>query len=246
MAELTTLPTIDDPRIYAQWTREWPLKERLIAWCYVGSVQHGTHGEVIDDVDLFALVQPPRSLWPFEHWVLQHEELDVLVYSWAKYLRLLAKGNPNMIATLDPEVGLWGHTPLRSELLAAVQSKGVLRHALGYAQGQYAKLLKGKYEGYMGEDRKRLFDQYGYDPKAASHAIRILRFALDFAEGTVRTRRDDAPLLREIKRGGWSVQQIGEEYRRLEHALEVALEWCDWPDHPDTDALDRIYRRGPV
>jgi hypothetical protein len=239
-----TLPTIYDPRIANAWPHAWSLYAHLVGWCYVGSVQHGTHGDVIDDVDLFAVVNPPCSLWPFEHWVWQHEELDVLVYSLPKYLRLLAKSNPNMLATLDPTVGLWLKQPrLRSELHNAVESRAALTAALGYAEGQYAKLEKGKYEGYMGVERKALHDRFGFDPKAAAHTIRILRFALDFADGYVVSRRPDAAELRAIKQGEWSKEQVQLEVARLRDALKVACEQSTWPAQPDSAALDRVYQR---
>lgn len=239
---LTNLPTAADPRIEAHWPHPWSLLRHTKSWCYVGSVQHGTHGDVIDDVDMLLLVDTPTSLWPFEHWVLQHEELDVLVYSWAKYLRLLAKSNPNMLATLDPEVGLWVDRPqLREALLAAVQSRAALTHALGYAKGQYAKLTSGAYQGYMGKERKALVDCFGFDPKHAAHSIRILRFALDFAQGQVRARRPDAAELRGIKRGEWRLARVQAEFERLRVALEAELVASPWPAQPDLAALDDLY-----
>jgi hypothetical protein len=237
------LPTVHDPRITQLWPHEWSLTKHLLSWGYVGSVQHGTHGEVIDDVDLLAIVFPPIVLDPFEHWVLQHEELDVLVYSLAKYLRLLAKANPNMLATLDPEVGLWvgPNAPLRERLLRAVQCKAALHHAAGYARGQFAKLLKGEYQGYMGVERKKLHDQFGFDPKSAAHTIRILRFALDFAHDHVRAKRPDAAELRVIKAGGWSLEQVTAEVRRLHEELAECALRSRWPDHADRTELDKVY-----
>src|SRR5689334_9450445 len=75
----------------------------------MGSHSHGTylppeeaHG--IDDVDLMGFVVPPLEyhigLPRWDHWTLQHEELDVVLYSLEKAVRLLLKSNPNIVGIL--------------------------------------------------------------------------------------------------------------------------------------------------
>ena len=56
----------------------------------------------MDDVDLMGFVVPPiefhLGLPRWEHWRLQVDELDVVLYSLEKAVRLLLKSNPNISA----------------------------------------------------------------------------------------------------------------------------------------------------
>jgi predicted nucleotidyltransferase len=83
--------------------------ESCVMLCYVGSTSHGTSipnsdPNGIDDVDFMAVVLPPApyllGLDVFDVWCQQWEELDVVVYSFHKFVRLLVKSNPNVLGTL--------------------------------------------------------------------------------------------------------------------------------------------------
>lgn len=90
-------------------SHDFKFQESCVMLCYVGSLSHGTtipkdDADGIDDVDLMAVVLPPAGylvgLDAFEVWVGQWEELDVVVYSFHKFVRLLIKSNPNVLGTL--------------------------------------------------------------------------------------------------------------------------------------------------
>lgn len=90
-------------------THGFSFAESCIMLCYVGSSSHGTTIERTDpngydDVDLMAVVIPPPryvlGLHDFDNWVAQWEELDVVVYSFHKFVGLLAKQNPNVLGTM--------------------------------------------------------------------------------------------------------------------------------------------------
>lgn len=121
--------------------------------CYVGSTSHGTSipnddPNGIDDVDLMAVVLPPDSflfgLDQFDGWNQQWEELDVVVYSFHKFVRLLLKSNPNVLGTL----WLRPHDYLLERynwtVLAANRALFATRAAhgsfAGYANGQLLKM----------------------------------------------------------------------------------------------------------
>lgn len=127
--------------------------ESCVMLCYVGSTSHGTsipnadpHG--IDDVDLMAVVLPPANylvgLDDFEVWCQQWEELDVVVYSFHKFVRLLIKSNPNVLGTLwlrdeDYLVRLtpWRQLEESRHLFATRAAHGSFA---GYANGQLQKM----------------------------------------------------------------------------------------------------------
>lgn len=60
--------------------------------------------DALDDIDLMGFVVPPLEyhlgLPRWEHWRMQAEELDVVLYSLDKAVRLLLKSNPNIVGLL--------------------------------------------------------------------------------------------------------------------------------------------------
>ena len=100
-----------DPRIIRAFEAEngFRLEPHLIVLGLMGSHSHGTYmppdePNAIDDVDLMGFVVPPieyhLGLPRWEHWRMQFEELDVVLYSLDKAMRLLLKSNPNIVGLL--------------------------------------------------------------------------------------------------------------------------------------------------
>lgn len=132
-------------------SHDFPLSSAFLG--YVGSQSHGTYvakddPDSIDDVDVMGVCRmPPRyfaGLDSFEHWTHQREELDVVVYSLHKFVRLLLKGNPNVLGLLwlrDEDAlstpDWWVHLRLQRSLFAA---KSVYASFAGYAAGQLERM----------------------------------------------------------------------------------------------------------
>ncbi|HEU4995264.1 MAG TPA: nucleotidyltransferase domain-containing protein [Gemmatimonadaceae bacterium] len=87
----------------------FPLAPHLVVLGLMGSHSHGTYlppeePNAVDDVDLMGFVVPPLEyhigLPRWQHWVMQLDELDVVLYSLEKGFRLLLKSNPNIVGLL--------------------------------------------------------------------------------------------------------------------------------------------------
>jgi uncharacterized protein len=100
-----------DPRIADAFFRDngFPLEPHLVVLGLMGSHSHGTYlppeePNAVDDIDLMGFVVPPLGyhlgLPRWQHWTLQFEELDVVLYSLEKAFRLLLKSNPNIVGLL--------------------------------------------------------------------------------------------------------------------------------------------------
>ena len=100
-----------DPRISAAFeaANGFPLEPHLVVLALMGSHSHGTYvppeePDGVDDIDLMGFVVPPleyhMGLPRWEHWSLQQDELDVVLYSLDKAVRLLLKSNPNIVGIL--------------------------------------------------------------------------------------------------------------------------------------------------
>ena len=94
-----------DPRISDAFARDtgFPLEPHLVVLGLMGSHSHGTYippedPNAVDDIDLMGFVLPPADyhlgLPRWQHWTLQIEESDVVLYSLEKAFRLLLKKQP--------------------------------------------------------------------------------------------------------------------------------------------------------
>lgn len=222
-----------------------------------GSVAHGTYVPnddplSIDDKDLIGICIPPpdRYVGLLEFGSRGTQEIqvdpwDVVIYEHRKALRLLAKGNPNMLCMLwaPPEFTTF-YTAAGEALLASRKlfaTKAAFPAFRGYAQSQLKKMQKGVYHGYMGEKRRALVDQFGYDTKNASHLIRILRQGIDFMRtGELEVYRSDADELLAIKRGAFTYEQVKALAEELDDTLAAAGAESPLPEEPDWDAINKL------
>lgn len=87
----------------------FPLGPHLVVLGLMGSHSHGTYlppqePNAVDDIDMMGFVVPPLEyhlgLPRWQHWTLQVDELDVVLYSLEKAFRLLLKSNPNIVGLL--------------------------------------------------------------------------------------------------------------------------------------------------
>jgi predicted nucleotidyltransferase len=261
--------------LYSQWLEALPSIQMSVPFDLepatpvvfrVGSHSHGTHVPPedptgIDDLDLMVVVIPPPDYVlgskRFEHAEYKHGKLDVVIYDWSKWLRMLSKSNPNVVGTLWLEAddvlapnhqSVFGFDVLgdlfwqRQSLL----SKRMYPAFVGYAQGQLYKMTHTAHQGYMGDKRKRLVEEFGYDVKNAAHLIRLLRMACEaFETGKLQVRRTtDAQELIDIKRGLWSKERVVEEAGAMFVRAEKAHEVSVLRDEPDDLLVHRTMVSG--
>lgn len=100
---------------------------------------------------------------------------------------------------------------------------------------------KGRNIGYMGDKRKRLVLEHGYDAKNAAHCVRLLRMGLElFRDGGFLVSRPDAEEIRSIKTGQWTLEQVKEHARDLFAQIESACQKSPLPEAPDRARVERF------
>src|SRR6266566_7478436 len=160
----------------------------LLGWR--GSVAHGIYLDPndpnsVDDRDLMGIVIAPLDCYfGLKDWgsrgtkEIKIGDWDVVHYEIRKMFSLLLQGNPNVVSLL------W----LPSELYLLEENYGnrIIQHRdifsskkmwtafEGYAWSQHERMKRGEFKGHMSSKRQELFDQYGYDCKAAAHMIRLV------------------------------------------------------------------------
>lgn len=235
------------------WKKLFPHKPLMIG--FRGSISHGlyvppTDPNSICDIDLMGVLIPPMEyfigLKRFEGTESFVGELDIVTYNIQKFIRLLTKGNPNVIGMLwlRPEHYIqtsWGFDTLvlNRELFC---TRNLIKSFLGYADGQLKRMTHLAYQGYMGEKRKQLVKKFGYDTKNAAHLIRLLKMCKEFIEtGRVNVyRTEDRDQLLEIKSGQWSLAAVEKEAGKLFNECKSLEFKYAIPKYPDEDKISRL------
>lgn len=232
-------------------------------WCilhgYRGSIAHGMYEPnsepgSIDDKDTMAVCVPPRGYYYglSEFGSRGTREIvddpwDIVIYEARKMVRLLAQGNPNVLALLWLSPNLYIRKTPAGQLLLDKRDLFIGRHVykpfIGYATQQLYKMEHGAHRGYMGEKRKALVEQHGYDTKNAAHLIRLLRMGIEFLrDGELNVDRGgyDAQDLLAIKHGEWSLERIKAEADRLFKRAEDVADRSTLPVRPDRDKVNEL------
>jgi len=240
------------------------LDDWSIMRCWRGSIAHGLYLPPEDDFgtddwDIYSVCVPPQDYFMgLKTYAskgrgtrdLKVGPWDVSIHEIRKFFRLLIKGNPNVLMILwMPDCMFMKLTPawvmIRQER-DRFMGAHVYKSFIGYAEGQLNKMKRGHRNGYMGAKRKRLVDRFGYDTKNASHLIRLMTMGIEFLKtGRMQVDRaacGDRDMLLDIKRGGWTMDQIEQEAGRLRaEAEEVYLKVrSSLPAGPDSDFISDL------
>lgn len=219
---------------------------------YVGSLAHGTAGDVIDDIDVYGVFISSEAHY-FGLSTSDHvsrvgvaECYDFTLFEIRKYVRLLLKSNPNVLSLLWLSENLyvvrtdWGQRLLDNRHL--FMSRMLFKSFGGYAYSQLQKMTRGSTtQAYQGVRRRERYEKFGYDCKNAAHLIRLLRMGIEaLATGEINVQRHDAVQLKEIKLGAWTLAQVETEAKRLSRLLDEALVRSTLPAQPDREKAESL------
>ncbi len=233
------------------------LSEWAILLGYRGSISHGmyepsTEPTSIDDKDVIGIVIPPMDYYyglkqfgSRGTQTIKKGEWDIVLFEMVKAIRLLEKGNPNILAILWLHETHYINITETGQILLDNKNLFVGKHAyhsfVGYAHGQLHRMTHAACEGYMGAKRKELVKEFGYDTKNASHLIRLLRMGIEWLnDGELQVIRTDAQQLLEIKRGEWTLKQVKKEAERLFVSAETAYTLSKLPEKPNHKKMNQL------
>lgn len=232
------------------------LRRGVILRCEVGSGLHGvTVGDQDDRDELAVVVESPAAVFGFETWESKSirsqpegvrsgpGDLDLVVHSLRKFLRLATKGNPTIIQTLFVRrEKLIQETRLGLELMGlrgAILSRKALGAYLGYLTAQKERMLGRR--GQKDVKRPELVERYGFDTKFAFHAIRLGLQGVELMETGSITLPIPSPTrerLLGVRTGKATMAECVEEIEDLETRLRSVATVL--PDHPDLEAVARF------
>lgn len=166
-------------------------------------------------------------------------DLDVIIYSARKWVRLALAGNPTVLLPLfvpDEEVVVI--TDSGRELRAhadRLASRRAAERFLGYMTAQ-RRAMTGESPAHT--NRPELVAVHGYDTKFAMHALRLGvqgREYLSTGRITLPIPEPDLASLRAVRRGEWELPAVLDWCERLEAELASLSETSPLPAEPDLD-----------
>lgn len=101
---------------------------------------------------------------------------------------------------------------------------------------------KGENLGYLGDKRKNLVLEYGYDTKNAAHLIRLLKMCIEFLDTgeMIVKRTEDRDYLLSVKQGKHPLSDIKKLSDQLFADAKIAYEKSALPEKPDYHKAEQL------
>lgn len=196
------------------------LPDSLVFLANGGSYAYGLETPE-SDRDIFGVVVPPQEFVlcpfptkrskPFRVWRFKDDDIEGQIHSIEHFTSMLVNGNPNACALLFNEPSDRASTSA-FEVFIDNRDQFVnveLLHAmLGFATNELADMRRTSPD--MGERRNNLVKRYGYNPRMACNAIRMLKMIVECMEtNNLNVRRTiDRDELLSIKQGTYTENEV--------------------------------------
>ena len=232
----------------------------------MGSIAYGVATDT-SDFDVYGFCIPPReNIFPhlageipgfgrqinrFNQYQEQHimdadaqggkgREYDLTIYSIVKYFQLVMENNPNMVDSLYTPLDCVLHITKIGQMVRDARDlflhKGAWHKFRGYAYSQLSKIAGKTVESKRYESVLK----YGYDVKFAYHTVRlVLEVEQILTEHTIDLRRN-SDLLKAIRQGEWTEQQVREWFAMKEKQLDVVYNSSTLRYSPDETAIKAL------
>jgi uncharacterized protein len=229
-----------------------------------GTVGSGSHGVAIsgtDDQDEMGVViesfeDAVTLSSPFEHFIYrtaaertgkhdarsQPGDLDLVLYSLSKYLRLALRGNPSVLTPLYLPAELLSICTIEGKELQALAPKIISKRAIR-AFYHYLRAQKERLTGDRG--RPELVAKYGFDTKFAMHALRLGYQGIELSETgqvTLPIAKLQRDFLIDVRLGLYSLDYILTHIALIEKRLLGCIDSTKLPEEPDTTAVEKWMR----
>lgn len=232
----------------------------LVLRTTVGSVVHGLNlsGQADRD-EMGVCVEPPEyviGMGKFDQHTersrpegqrSQEGDLDLVIYSLRKWMKLAMSGNPTVLLLLFSPEEFWieANVPVARELQALaplIVSQRAGHAFLGYMEQQRQRLVGAR--GQKNVKRPELEDLYGFDTKYAMHVLRLGMQGVDLLTNgklTLPMSQGDREYLMAVRTGHVELAEVLNRAQEFELLLKRMLDG-ETPMYvrvePDREALD--------
>jgi hypothetical protein len=164
---------------------------------------------------------------------------DFAVYNIVDFFHLAMENNPNILDALFlprrcilHQSNMWWHMRANRHKFL---HKGAYRKFRGYAHAQMAKIAQKT--NSSNPKRAELIAKHGYDTKFAMHVVRLALQAEYILQHQDLDLEANSKVLKSVREGVWTEQDLREWYRNQEMKLEILLAKSALPDKPDEDVI---------
>lgn len=242
---------------------QW-LPDNIVYEAQMGSVAYGVSSDD-SDIDVYGFCVPKKEdVFPhlkgeipgfgrqhqrFEQYQQHHifdpsnqKSYDITIFSIVKYFNLLMENNPNIVdSVFVPQRCVLSISKI-GQMVRDNRSlflhKGSWHKFKGYAYSQIHK-CEGK-NPEPGSKRALLRDLYGMDVKFAYHVVRLIGEAEQILTlGDIDLERDKE-MLKAIRRGEWTLDQLKEFFTRREKELDTVYAESKLQHYPDEDKIKTL------
>jgi predicted nucleotidyltransferase len=232
----------------------FPFPDRLIHLFVGGSELHGAKVHGTDDLDIYGVyVEPPELVLGLESiphfvWSTAGDErrngpndVDITLYSLKRWAGLACKGNPTalhfLFATSAMRHPIWAQVVSSKDVFL---SRSCAKQFIGSANDQLKRMTGQKGRGKKGQ-RPELEVKYGYDVKAAMHALRLLYECKELVSaGLITLPRPERALLIRVRTGRYSMDKVMEMAEKLFAECRDATSRSDLPESIDRTAVSHL------
>jgi len=234
----------------------------------MGSVAYGVADDT-SDYDVYGFCIPPKDLiFPhlqgiipgfgrqiphFEQYQQHHiydkdaltgkgRTYDLTIFSIVKYFHLAMNNNPNMVDSLFVPQNCILHITKVGQMVRENRRLFLTKKSWhtfkGYAYAQLHKMDIKNPEA--GSTRAETVERFGYDVKFGYHVVRLIDEVHQILEtGDLILGRNNEQL-KEIRRGGWTAEQVREYFTQKESELEQLYAKSELRYGPDGPAIKTL------
>lgn len=227
----------------------WMQDEKSLALVLrTGSHAFGTNTENSDE-DYKVVVLPPKEFYlglnSFDGFDKtggknfsnsSKDDLDVVAYHFSKFVAYALAGKPTHIEILftheDDILYMNEQGRMLLEIRNEFLTKDLFVKFQGYIKSESFKIHKST--------RNDLLEKYGYDTKSFMHTVRLAEELIQIArEGTLDTKRPNAPHLVELRNGLLSKDEAETYLKNLLESIDEVLEKSTLPDKPNKEKINK-------
>lgn len=238
----------------------------LILLTEIGSTMHGVSAsDTGDDIDEMGVcIEGPLNvigLDAFEQYeyrtqAVNHRsgvgDIDRVVYSLRKFVKLAAAGNPTVLMPLFVPAGsdlvrycnaFGAELRDRRQMLLSKQTGAKF---IGYLDGQRKRYLDPGRTDSTHASRPELVERYGWDTKTGYHALRLAIQGTQLMSDhhiELPMLDDDRAFLLDVRQGKYTKSQVTATLESREHTLQSAIAESTLPDRPNYDLINNTLAR---
>jgi predicted nucleotidyltransferase len=232
----------------------FPYPNRLIHLFVGGSELHGAKVHGTDDLDIYGVyIESPEMILGLEslpHFVWSTagddrrngpNDIDVTLYSLKKWAGLACKGNPTALHFLFAKNALtseiWSAVLAHREIFIA---RTCVKQFLGFADDQLKRMTGQKVRGKKGQ-RPEIEAEFGYDVKAAMHALRLLYECKELVStGGITLPRPERDFLVRVRTGSYLLEEVVAMADELVAECADAEKNSGLPASVDREAISKL------